>query len=398
MSESARSAVISGNGDPTSPVDLLPHDAADQVPPTDGIGLGMSGGGYRAMLFHLGALWRLNELGRLPGLTRISSVSGGSITSGRLALAWPKLDFDPQTRVARAFEAEVVTPIRELAGHTIDLPAVVVGAVLPFISIADRIEKAYRKYVFGDATVADLPDAAAGQPRFVINACSVQTGALFRFERSYVADWRIGINRRAPAQIPLARAVAASSAFAPFLSPVVIELDPRDFELAAGADLRREPFTSRVVLTDGGNYDNLGLETIYKRCRTVLVSDAVGMLPADETPHGDWVRHGIRAVEMLLNQIVSMRKRQLLGAMRSLTDPRPGAYWSVRSEVASYQLGDALEFDAGFARRLAETPTRLEALDDDVMNGLINWGYVICDTAIRKHLDNNAPRPTRLPC
>ena len=42
----------------------------------------LSGGGYRAMLFHVGALWRLNELGLLPRLDRVSSVSGGSITAG----------------------------------------------------------------------------------------------------------------------------------------------------------------------------------------------------------------------------------------------------------------------------------------------------------------------------
>ena len=43
----------------------------------EGLALCLSGGGYRAMLFHLGTLWRLNELGYLPKLDRISSVSGG---------------------------------------------------------------------------------------------------------------------------------------------------------------------------------------------------------------------------------------------------------------------------------------------------------------------------------
>lgn len=51
----------------------------------EGIGLALSGGGFRAMLFHLGSLWRLNELGLLQKLNRISSVSGGSLLAGRLA-------------------------------------------------------------------------------------------------------------------------------------------------------------------------------------------------------------------------------------------------------------------------------------------------------------------------
>src|SRR6201990_3775168 len=56
-----------------------------------GIGIAPSGGGFRAMLFHAGALARLNELGLLSRAARISSVSGGSIASGFLAHVWSEL-------------------------------------------------------------------------------------------------------------------------------------------------------------------------------------------------------------------------------------------------------------------------------------------------------------------
>ncbi len=79
--------------------------------PCPGVALCLSGGGYRGMLFHLGALWRLNEAGYLPKLDRISSVSGGSIMAGVLALKWPRLDFD-QAGVARGFATEIVQVIR----------------------------------------------------------------------------------------------------------------------------------------------------------------------------------------------------------------------------------------------------------------------------------------------
>jgi predicted acylesterase/phospholipase RssA len=72
------------------PVRLLPSDPP-LAQPTPGMALCLSGGGYRAMLFHLGTIWRLNELGLLKGLKRISSVSGGSITAGVLGLAWKNL-------------------------------------------------------------------------------------------------------------------------------------------------------------------------------------------------------------------------------------------------------------------------------------------------------------------
>src|SRR2546422_7428503 len=103
--------------DAASPVRPIPTD--DGVPPRPGIAMCLSGGGYRAMLFHVGALWRLNEAGFLPRLDRISSVSGGSITAGALGLAWPRLGFDGG--VARQFDAEGVRPIRRLAERTIDV-------------------------------------------------------------------------------------------------------------------------------------------------------------------------------------------------------------------------------------------------------------------------------------
>src|SRR6266849_5205019 len=111
--------------DPGSPVRRIPTDPQDENPMT-GVGLCLSGGGYRAMLFHLGALWRLNELGRLPLLDRVSSVSGGSITNGVLGLAWKRLEFDG-AGVSLAFGDEVVEPIRRFANQTIDIPAVIGG-------------------------------------------------------------------------------------------------------------------------------------------------------------------------------------------------------------------------------------------------------------------------------
>ena len=54
-------------------------------------GLAMSGGGYRATLFHLGALRRLNEIGWLKRIDRITSVSGGSLLLGFLLSKHPEI-------------------------------------------------------------------------------------------------------------------------------------------------------------------------------------------------------------------------------------------------------------------------------------------------------------------
>jgi Patatin-like phospholipase len=99
--------------DPGSPVRRIPGEPADEQP-RDGTALCLSGGGYRAMLFHLGALWRLNELAILKDLDRVSSVSGGSITAAVLGMNWSRLGFD-QAGVGQQFHEAVVDPIRKLA-------------------------------------------------------------------------------------------------------------------------------------------------------------------------------------------------------------------------------------------------------------------------------------------
>jgi NTE family protein len=190
------------------------------------------------MLFHLGALWRLNEFGYLKKLARISSVSGGSITTGILGLKWSRLTFDG-AGVATNFATEVVQPLRTLAGKTIDEGSIIGGILLPG-SIADKITDAYRTHLFGTATLQDLP---ADLPRFVINATNVQTGVLFRFSRPYLADYRVG--RVMTPTVELAVAVAASSAFPPVLSPLKLELEASGWAPASGLsseDLHQEPY------------------------------------------------------------------------------------------------------------------------------------------------------------
>ena len=87
----------------------------------EGIALCLSGGGYRAMLFHAGAIWRLNELRLLRKVNLVSSVSGGSIAAGALAVAWPNLDWDKQDDTASAtnLSATFIAPIVQQAQDAI---------------------------------------------------------------------------------------------------------------------------------------------------------------------------------------------------------------------------------------------------------------------------------------
>jgi NTE family protein len=371
----------------SNPATDLPDSA-----PKSGIGLCVSGGGYRAMLFHLGAFWRLNDVGYLKKLNRVSSVSGGSITAGFLGLRWSALTFDGKG-VATNFPMEIVAPIRKMGATTIDKGSIIGGIFGPG-SISDKIRKAYDKTLFHDATLQALPDDQTG-PRFVINATNVMSGALCRFSKPYIWDYRVG-EVEAP-KISLSAAVTASSAFPPVLSPCEIKFPDGAFKAGTGTDLQRPPFTNKLVLTDGGVYDNLGLETVWKNFTTVLVSDAGGKMSADETPKGDWARHSMRVLDLIDNQVRCLRKRQVIDSF--IRGERKGTYWGVRTNIKDYGPLNPPPLPCPFERTqvLANYPTRLAEVDPTTQERLINWGYAVCDAAIRTHVNGGLAPPIGFP-
>ena len=112
-------------------------------------------------------------MGYLPKLSRISSVSGGSILAGYLGARWGDLKFDADG-VATNFEDVIAEPVRKFCGKTIDVPAVLIG-LIPGLYASSVLAWFYRG-LLGGAKLSDLPDDA-GAPRFVLNATSLQTGA-----------------------------------------------------------------------------------------------------------------------------------------------------------------------------------------------------------------------------
>jgi NTE family protein len=367
------------------PVRELPGE--EHRPPGEGIALCLSGGGYRAMLFHLGALWRLNELGYLPRIARVSSVSGGSMTAGLLAKNWSQLNFG-DAGVAEGFSLAVTEPIRELAGRTIDLWAILLGTLLPG-SIGDRYVGSLGRRLLGPTTLQDLPPS----PRFVFNATNLQSAVLWRFSKPYMRDYRVGEIKKPT--LELARAVAASGAFPPFLSPVTLKLDDSAYTPASGLDLQRPPFTTRVRLSDGGVYDNLGLETAWKRYRTILISDGGGHIGAKEKPPLDWLRQSKRVLDVIDSQVRALRKRQAIESFQ--LGLREGTYWGIRTDIADYGLADSLPCPHAQTLELAHTPTRLKKMPAQLQERLINWGYAVCDAGMRKHVDPSLSAPKVFP-
>jgi NTE family protein len=121
--------------------------AWDGHPLEPGVGLALSGGGFRAMLFHAGALMRLNELGILSAVARISSVSGGSIASGYLGYAWNQLGAPNDFGSFSGFRQKYVEPILGLSQQKIDVPDILTG-LLPRTSAATQVADSYDKLPF----------------------------------------------------------------------------------------------------------------------------------------------------------------------------------------------------------------------------------------------------------
>jgi NTE family protein len=370
---------------------LSPVRPAVERPPDKlvepGVALCLSGGGYRAMLFHAGALKRLNELAYLPRLDRVTSVSGGSITAGVLGVRWSDLRFNPDG-VAVNFDDEVLAPLRALAGRTIDVRSIVSGIFGPR-SIGDQMIRAYRKHLFQDATLQQLPD----RPRFVINATNMQSGVLWRFSKPYMRDYKVGEIKNPNTFV--ATAVAASAAFPPFLSPVRLRPKMDDYSPSDGEVLHAAPHTTNVALTDGGVYDNLGLETAWKRYDTVLVSDGGGRLSPDPAVASDWARQGKRAIDVINGQVSGLRKRHVIDSFKA--GLRKGTYWGTYTDIADYKVADPLPCPHDKTLLLADVATRLQALDRVTQERLMNWGYAVCDAAMRKWVVPDKPPPSAFP-
>ena len=253
------------------------------------IGLALSGGGSRAIAFHLGCLRALHELGILDQVQVLSTVSGGSVIGAlyawsgepfpvfekhvrallRRGLAWPTL----RTALLTCEGLKALSCWILVGGTNI----VFLGAVALARAIsrfapatawkANRLKDwhpplrrfASRTTIFR-LTVenelfngARLTDLNTNKPFLIINAAELRTGSAFYFTANDSGSWRLG--KVASPDIALAHAVTASAAYPLFLPA----LDERLTFIRRDGSVHVE----RVTLTDGGVYDNLGLAPLW---------------------------------------------------------------------------------------------------------------------------------------
>ncbi len=366
------------------------HAAERYVPPTESvrqrIALCLSGGGYRALLFHLGAVTRLNELGVLARLKTISSVSGGSIVSARLASAslYPLTGPVPAT----LWEKEVAGPLRAFAGRNIRTPAIV-RRLLPWnwfrtSTGVEALAETYRDVT--RLSLARLPE----QPNFLLSATDMAFGVNWIFERHRMGDYQAGYAAPRPGY-PLARAVAASSCFPPVFNPLPVRLRPKDL---TGGKIHMGPARDRLIrglrLTDGGNYDNLGLEPVWKSHATILCSDGGSVF--DFQPDRGLFWRLKRYLAITEYQALALRKRWLIGGF--IGGEFEGTYWGVASAAENYEIDVGPAYSKEFAESvIARIRTDLDAFSQAEAAVLENHGYTLAEAAVRRHLPRLLPSP-----
>lgn len=328
---------------------------------TKKIGLALSGGGFRAAAFHLGVFTELKDRGLLDKLDLLTCVSGGSIAGGFLAANWKQPDV--LERLASY-----------LSSRSIAISSVVAGLLNPFETRLEKLAQSYDRDLFGGKTLASLRDG----PRIYFNATNLATGNMFFFVAGKAlsdgadAGETMGEHEAGTASASdflISRAVAASSAFPPVFPPLRID-----------ADLYPNALTDYVTLTDGGVYDNLGVNPFLRTERNPLdyaiVSD--GGKPfdvtAEPTEQGTIVLK--EAINILMEQVRGLQFSRLQLAYKAQKGPKP-LWFSIDSQEGEERAGDA-----AFASLIG---TNLKSLSAAEMEVLVRHGRALTKARLTRY-------------
>ena len=196
-------------------------------------------------------------------------------------------------------------------------------------------------------------------------------------------------------QVLLSKAVAASSAFPPVLAPLRLDLSGETVTVPEGARFTDKELQQRPVLVDGGVYDNLGLEPIWKRCGAIIASYAGMNLKSQ--PGNFALGHMYPVVNAFLASSIDWRKRVLVDLYQHrLIDgckERIGSYWTADTNIEAYPVRNGWRPTVTELKEIANFPTRLKAMSPTTQRRAINSGYAFADRGLRSHLLPEAAPP-----
>ena len=352
------------------------------------ISIAFSGGGVRATVFHLGVLARLARQNLLGKVEMVSSVSGGSLAAG-LVLAsagyrWPSSEEYLHDIVPRCLSV--------LTSRNVQRTYVLNSLLLPWRLATGRAS------VLGDAlesqwgirgSLAELPVA----PRWIINATCYQTGKNWRFQRDLMGDYQTKYVM--DPKFRLSHALAASAAVPGLIGPLRLNSKRHQWSECHDDEWREiRPKYKHLHLWDGGVYDNLGVESLFKPGQGLcgdtdflIVCDASRPL-SSETRQSRWrpgyLKASMRLVDIATDQVRSLRTRMLMEYFKQ--NPGSGAY--LRLGLATKKVYSrspstgkpALTDDE--VRRVSQIETTLRRLTHGEFSLLFRHGFEVADATL----------------
>lgn len=389
---------------PTAPPDQGENNTDDKV------GLALSGGGSRAVAFHLGCLRALHDTGLLSHVHVISGVSGGSIIAGLYGYTdEPFHGFEERVYaflrrgLHKPTLREAVRPglltktIRTVLGAgTPAMGASAVNAVAKAMRLlgarnqswqtrleklkpavprrwsrTDAFEAALRKQVVGDTK---LTSPRRQNLELVFNAAELRTLSAFRFGSQKSGSWRFGELAKNDT-ISLAHAIAASAAY-----PPVLPAFDKEYQLKQNGRTSNE----RLILSDGGIYDNLGVRClepgrdpdvshhVFELPLIVCCDAGHGLPQGDDIPYW-WPSRMTRSVLSALRQVQRATQNRLHrytaeGQLEGFIYP----YLGMRDERLPYRPPGLVPRE-----QVASYPADFAPMDTDQIELLADRGEVL---------------------
>jgi predicted acylesterase/phospholipase RssA len=349
------------------------------------IGLALSGGGFRGILYHLGVARFLRDAGILPQVTHITAVSGGSIFAAHLCLNWGRYNGSPSEFDAAAAELlnfvrlDVRNRIvrRYALGFLLRGPRRLAGLSNRRLTRAGLLEYYYEKFLYGDTSLFQLPES----PRLHLLATNISEGRLCSFNRDglWMIRRDVGQGFRID-QIPISlatvpMAVTASSAFPGFFPP---------FELTRADVGGRSGEFDHQAYTDGGVFDNLGVRMFRflatangnePPCDGVLVSD-VGrpfQVRSNVRP-GGIIRTAMRASDILMDRVGQLENE-------TFRDTPGFVFARITDRVDLTEDPTALHPE--IQRQLPSVRTDIDRFSDLEISTIVKQGYCVARKTVR---------------
>lgn len=218
------------------------------------LGLALSGGGFRATLFHLGLIRFLRDAGLLERITQLASVSGGSVMAAHLIYRWDEYTSSDDATFEKAASELIAFTQQDVRGKIVRrLPLLFLAGLIPKVKFGrtDLLEQFYDKF-YGYTTLHELRERNPDAPALHILTTNLSSGQLCSFTPDgFCIDSPHETEIYETYAISTALAVAASSSYPLFFPPIELTAERLQVDMSAF----QSPFS---YVTDGGIFDNLG--------------------------------------------------------------------------------------------------------------------------------------------